>query len=62
MEEVDDSKVRVDLEEVTYPGDRKVMEDKLKITTVAPGDGKTYPKEGDIVTIHYIGKFKDTDL
>lgn len=26
---------------------------------VTPGDGKTFPKKGDVVTMHYVGKFKD---
>ncbi|KAL2808367.1 FK506-binding protein 1A [Aspergillus granulosus] len=27
----------------------------VEIERIAPGDGQTYPKKGDIVTIHYVG-------
>ncbi|OJA17231.1 hypothetical protein AZE42_00180 [Rhizopogon vesiculosus] len=27
----------------------------VSIEKIAPGDGKTYPKPGDTVTIHYVG-------
>ncbi|KAF8517624.1 FK506-binding protein 1 [Gautieria morchelliformis] len=27
--------------------------------TISPGDGKTYPKPGDTVTIHYVGTLLD---
>ncbi|GMG39119.1 unnamed protein product [Ambrosiozyma monospora] len=28
----------------------------LKIEQIVPGDGKTYPKSGDLITVHYTGK------
>ncbi|PBK97620.1 peptidyl-prolyl cis-trans isomerase [Armillaria gallica] len=31
----------------------------LSIVTLIPGDGKTYPKPGDTVSIHYIGTLTD---
>ncbi|KAG7088303.1 FK506 binding protein proline rotamase rapamycin-binding protein [Marasmius oreades] len=31
----------------------------LTIEIVAPGDGKTYPRAGDIVSIHYVGTLED---
>lgn len=27
----------------------------VTVATIAPGDGKTFPKAGDTVTIHYVG-------
>jgi FK506-binding protein 1 len=27
----------------------------VSIETLSPGDGKTFPKKGDTVTIHYVG-------
>ncbi|KAG8981647.1 FK506 binding protein proline rotamase rapamycin-binding protein [Tulasnella sp. JGI-2019a] len=27
----------------------------VQVETIQPGDGKTFPKEGDTVTIHYVG-------
>lgn len=32
---------------------------ELKIERTAPGDGKTYPKVGDLVTIHYVGTLEN---
>lgn len=29
--------------------------DQLQIETLAPGDGKTYPQPGDLLTVHYTG-------
>merc|ERR1711988_73227 len=29
--------------------------DKLKVEALSPGDGKTFPKPGDQLTMHYIG-------
>ncbi|KAF9506868.1 hypothetical protein BS47DRAFT_1352343 [Hydnum rufescens UP504] len=31
----------------------------VEIQRISPGDGKTYPKYGDIVTIHYVGRLAD---
>ncbi|KAL0581156.1 hypothetical protein V5O48_000846 [Marasmius crinis-equi] len=31
----------------------------LTIEIVTPGDGKTYPRAGDIVSIHYVGTLED---
>ena len=28
----------------------------VTVTTITAGDGKTYPKKGDRLTMHYIGK------
>lgn len=27
----------------------------VQINSISPGDGKTFPKKGDTVTIHYVG-------
>lgn len=27
----------------------------VTINRIAPGDGKTFPKKGDLVTMHYVG-------
>jgi len=32
------------------------MESGFKVETVTPGDGKSFPKVGDTVTVHYTGK------
>lgn len=32
----------------------------VKITTITKGDGKTYPKPGDTVKLHYIGSLEST--
>ncbi|KAH3664235.1 hypothetical protein OGAPHI_004587 [Ogataea philodendri] len=32
---------------------------ELKIQTIAPGDGKTYPQPGDLVTVHYTGTLEN---
>ena len=29
--------------------------DKLDIEIISPGDGKTFPKSGDLLTVHYTG-------
>ncbi|KAL4063299.1 hypothetical protein V8B97DRAFT_1876954 [Scleroderma yunnanense] len=29
----------------------------VEIERISPGDGKTFPKPGDTVTIHYVGTF-----
>nr|GAT45057.1 peptidyl-prolyl cis-trans isomerase [Mycena chlorophos] len=39
---------------MTYDGAQGVTVEILK-----PGDGSTYPKKGDIVTIHYVGTLDD---
>ncbi|EQC29092.1 hypothetical protein SDRG_13252 [Saprolegnia diclina VS20] len=31
----------------------------LKIDVLSPGDGKTFPKAGDTVSVHYVGTFTD---
>ena len=31
----------------------------VDVETLSPGDGKTYPKEGDQLTMHYVGTLKD---
>mmetsp|Transcript_44915 Transcript_44915/g.66070 ORF Transcript_44915/g.66070 Transcript_44915/m.66070 type:complete len:123 (+) Transcript_44915:74-442(+) len=31
------------------------MTDKIKKVVVTEGDGKTFPKQGDVVTVHYTG-------
>jgi len=33
------------------------MTDKIKKVVVTEGDGKTFPKQGDVVTVHYTGAF-----
>ncbi|CAO5188148.1 Peptidyl-prolyl cis-trans isomerase [Frankia sp. AiPs1] len=30
----------------------------VSIETLSPGDGKTFPKKGDTVTIHYVGTLR----
>ncbi|KAG2134284.1 FK506-binding protein 1 [Suillus cothurnatus] len=31
----------------------------VSIETIIPGDGKTFPKRGDTVTIHYVGTLEN---
>jgi len=31
----------------------------VTVESLSPGDGKTYPKSGDTVTIHYVGTLLD---
>lgn len=31
----------------------------LKIDTITPGDGKNFPKKGNLVIVHYVGTFPD---
>lgn len=31
----------------------------VSIETIVPGDGKTFPKRGDMVTIHYVGTLEN---
>lgn len=31
------------------------MSEELKIETTAPGDGVSFPKSGDLLTVHYTG-------
>ncbi|KAH6905804.1 hypothetical protein BKA70DRAFT_1372925 [Coprinopsis sp. MPI-PUGE-AT-0042] len=33
--------------------------DGVTIETITPGDGKTFPKKGDHVSIHYVGTLLD---
>lgn len=35
------------------------MSSQLKIEVLSPGDGKTYPKPGDVVTVHYTGTLEN---
>ena len=35
-------------------------ESKVGIFTVTPGDGKTFPKQGDKLAMHYTGTLKET--
>ncbi|KAK4701523.1 hypothetical protein P7C70_g4707, partial [Phenoliferia sp. Uapishka_3] len=32
----------------------------VKVKTLSPGDGKTFPKKGDTVTMHYVGTLLDS--
>eukprot|EP01097_Dermamoeba_algensis_P009919 TRINITY_DN713_c0_g3_i1.p1 TRINITY_DN713_c0_g3~~TRINITY_DN713_c0_g3_i1.p1 ORF type:complete len:128 (+),score=35.86 TRINITY_DN713_c0_g3_i1:53-385(+) len=32
---------------------------KLTVETINPGDGKTFPKQGNKVTVHYVGTLPD---
>ncbi|KAF8199689.1 peptidylprolyl isomerase, partial [Pholiota molesta] len=51
------------------PGSRKnflssrdsisIVPNGITIQTIVPGDGTTFPKKGDKVTIHYVGTFMD---
>jgi len=31
----------------------------VTVQTITPGDGKTFPKQSDLVTIHYVGTLSD---
>lgn len=33
---------------------------KVEVETISPGDGQTYPKKGDTLTMHYTGKLAKT--
>ena len=35
------------------------MASELKIEVVSPGDGKTFPKAGDLLTVHYTGTLEN---
>lgn len=37
----------------------EVIEGNVKIDRLSPGDGKTFPKVGDLVTIHYTGTLEN---
>mmetsp|Transcript_33911 Transcript_33911/g.54749 ORF Transcript_33911/g.54749 Transcript_33911/m.54749 type:complete len:450 (-) Transcript_33911:43-1392(-) len=32
----------------------------VKVTTIRKGDGRSYPQPGDLLTMHYVGKLRDT--
>ena len=31
----------------------------VTVETIKPGDGKTFPKQGDMLTMHYVGTLAD---
>uniref|UniRef100_A0A7S4DFR9 peptidylprolyl isomerase n=1 Tax=Lotharella globosa TaxID=91324 RepID=A0A7S4DFR9_9EUKA len=31
----------------------------VEVKTIKAGDGKTFPKQGDLLTMHYVGTLKD---
>merc|ERR1712061_912722 len=33
---------------------------KLEVNTISPGDGKTFPKKGDTLVMHYTGSLADS--
>ncbi|CAE7897639.1 FPR1, partial [Symbiodinium sp. KB8] len=35
--------------------------DSVEVTTLREGDGKTFPKEGDTIVLHYAGKLATAD-
>lgn len=35
------------------------MADKFSVVSKRPGDGKTFPKPGQKVNVHYVGTFPD---
>ncbi|CAK0808719.1 unnamed protein product [Prorocentrum cordatum] len=41
--------------EVRPPGAAPPGADDLEVVTLSPGDGKTFPKAGDKLTMHYTG-------
>ncbi|KAF8164399.1 hypothetical protein BJ912DRAFT_1004236 [Pholiota molesta] len=38
---------------------KSIVPDGVTIQTIVPGDGTTFPKKRDTVTIHYVGTFMD---
>jgi hypothetical protein len=35
---------------------------KLLVETITPGDGKTFPKKGQTVSVHYVGTVKPPQI
>eukprot|EP00933_Yihiella_yeosuensis_P051453 TRINITY_DN49399_c0_g1_i1.p1 TRINITY_DN49399_c0_g1~~TRINITY_DN49399_c0_g1_i1.p1 ORF type:complete len:324 (+),score=74.59 TRINITY_DN49399_c0_g1_i1:70-1041(+) len=50
-----DLTMAITLEHIIAPGAPAPGEEGLVVDTLTPGDGKTYPKKGDQLTMHYTG-------